>query len=208
MKYIIGADEVGYGCWAGSLYVAALKVPKDWTLAGLNDSKKLSEKNRDKMRLKLEELIYKKEISFAISSSTSAEIDEYGVADCLKLCYGTIISQLYCDESEVILDGTLKASEIKRVMEKFGSRFDCDLNNFRTEVKADGKFPAVMGASILAKTARDENMKIVQHALYPKYNFFSHVGYGTKEHRQALDNFGMTPIHRRSYEPMKSMKKE
>lgn len=204
-KYVIGADEVGYGCWAGSLYVAALKVPKDWSLEGLNDSKKLSEKKRLLMNAKLEQLIYDKEIKFAISYSTSAEIDEHGVADCLKLCYGAVIAQLYCDKSEVILDGTLKSSEIKRVMEKYGCVFGCDLTKFMTEVKADGKFPAVMGASIMAKTARDENMKVVQHPRFPNYGFNSHVGYGTKEHREAIEKYGLTEIHRRSYEPMKSM---
>jgi ribonuclease HII len=207
MKYTIGADEVGYGCWAGSLYVVGLKAPEDWTLAGLNDSKKLSEKRRLEMEKKLRQLVNDDEIKFAVAISSSGEIDHYGVADCLKLCYGTVIAQLYCEESEVILDGTLKGSEVKRVMEKYGSTFNVDLENIRTEVKADGKFPTVMGASILAKTARDAEMKIIQHSVYPKYNFFSHVGYGTKEHRAAIDNFGLTPIHRLSYEPMKSMKK-
>jgi len=205
MKYIIGADEVGYGCWAGSLYVAALKVPEDWSLEGLNDSKKLSEKKRLEMNAKLEELIYKKEIGFSITHSTSSEIDTYGLANCLKLCYGAVIAKLYCDESEVILDGTLKASEIKRVMEESGCTFNCDLTKFRTEVKADGKFPAVMGASIMAKTARDENMQVVQHPRYPNYGFNKHVGYGTKEHQDALKKFGACDIHRKSYKPIKEI---
>jgi len=204
-KYIIGADEVGYGCWAGSLYVAAVKAPKEWSLAGLNDSKKLSEKRRIDLDSKLKKLRDDNVISFAIAHFASWEIDQNGVADCLKLAYANVLGQLYCSESEIILDGTLKGSELKRVWEKYKGEFKIDLSSIRTEVKADGKFPSVMAASIIAKTARDSEMKTTQHNLYPNYGFNSHVGYGTKEHRQALEKHGLCDIHRKSYEPMKSI---
>lgn len=204
-KFTIGADEVGYGCWAGSLYVAAVKAPKDWSLKGLNDSKKLSEKRRNEMESKLRVLIKNKDISWAMAISTAEEIDTNGLADCLKLCYGTVIAQLYCDDSEVILDGTLKASELKRVMEKYGGAWTMDLTKFRTEVKADGKFPTVMAASIMGKTARDADMKIIQHGVYPQYGFNKHVGYGTREHQDALQKHGVCDIHRKSYAPIKSI---
>lgn len=204
-KFTIGADEVGYGCWAGSLYVAAVKAPKDWSLKGLNDSKKLSEKRRNEMESKLRDLIEKKDISWALSISSAKEIDTNGLADCLKLCYGTVISQLYCEDSEVILDGTLKATELKRVMGKYGGAWSMDLTKFRTEVKADGKFATVMAASIMGKTARDADMKVIQHGFYPQYGFDKHVGYGTKEHQDALQKYGVCDIHRKSYKPIQSI---
>jgi len=205
-KYIIGADEVGYGCWAGSLYVVALKAKEGWNLLGLNDSKKLSSKRRSEMEIKLKQLRDDGEISFALAQSPSFEIDRLGIADCLKLCYINVITQLYCNNSKVILDGTLKGLELKRVCEKFGGKFKVDINNISTETKADCKFPAVMAASIIAKTARDAEMKILQHGRYPNYGFDSHVGYGTKAHQEAIIKHGITPIHRVSFEPMKSIK--
>lgn len=202
-KYIIGADECGTGCLAGPIYVCAVKAPFDWAFDGLNDSKKLTEKKRIKINEQLYSLALNKQIEFEICSMSSSEVDKYGMADALKICYGKVISKLYCDDSSVILDGTINVSVIKNVMKLNDLNFDVDLSKCRSEIKADAKFSAVMAASIIGKTARDVEMKTIQHKLYPEYGFDDHVGYPTKSHKEAIQKFGITPIHRKSYTPIK-----
>lgn len=205
-KYIIGADECGWGSWAGNLVICAVKSSYDWKLPGLNDSKKLSPSKRDKINdnlLKLEG----SDIVIAISECTSKEIDQYSPADALKLCYARAISQLYCEDSEVIIDGTIKISEIKRVGLKYNVNFNMNTSHMKSLVKADGKYPTVMAASIIGKSYRDNEMKTRYSALYPEYEFDKNFGYGVQNHRALIDKFGLTPIHRLSYEPMKSIVK-
>ena len=187
-SYIIGNDEVGTGCIAGPLIVCAVMAPKDWSLAGLNDSKKLSPKRRGIMRDKLNELIVKGEIWFHLAERSNVDIDKFGVAKMLKDCYVECFTSFTkAKESLIIIDGILK--------------FDnCGVDDYNicSLIKADTLVPSVMAASIIAKTYRDGKMKIL-HELHPQYNWMSNVGYGSAEHMAAMRQHGLSPLHRRSY---------
>lgn len=192
-KYVIGCDEVGYGCWAGPLVVVGVRAASDWNLEGLNDSKKLSEKKREVMRAKLNTLLETGEIAWHLAERSNVQIDNVGVAVALKDSYVENFHKLYLPESIIITDGILKFDNL-----------GVDAYTKVSMVKADTKIPAVMAASILAKTYRDEKMKIL-HQLYPQYSWNSNVGYGSKDHKAALITHGPTPLHRFSYAPMKDM---
>lgn len=192
--FIVGADEVGYGCLAGPLVVCGVRAPKDWSLAGLNDSKKLSPKRREVMRAKLCELILKKEISWHLAERTNVQIDNVGVAIALKESYVEVFHELYSPDCLIISDGILKFDNM-----------GVDGYDRVSLIKADTQIPTVMAASILAKTYRDEKMKIM-HSLHPQYDWLSNVGYGSKAHLKAIDEHGPCPLHRYSYAPMRLMK--
>lgn len=191
---IIGVDEVGYGCLAGPLVVGAVMAPKGWTLAGLNDSKKLSEKKREVMREKLQQLIDKEEIWFHIAERSNEVIDRAGVAPTLKSAYIECIIELdEYKEHLIVTDGILKFDNL-----------GVDDYNIKSLIKADAQIPAVMAASILAKTYRDALMK-KHHQTYPNYGWDHNVGYGSRDHLEAIAKYGPCPLHRFSYAPMKNM---
>lgn len=187
-KLFIGADEVGYGCLAGPLVVCAVRAPKDWSLAGLNDSKKLSQKQREGMRDKLNPLIKKGDILFHIAERSNLEIDTHGVAAMLKSAYVECFTSFVgAKESLIIIDGILKFDNL-----------GVDDYNIVSLIKADTLVPSVMAASILAKTYRDDKMRAF-HEQYPQYNWQSNVGYGAPVHLKAMREHGLSPLHRRSY---------
>jgi ribonuclease HII len=192
--FIVGADEVGYGCLAGPLVVCGVRAPKDWSLAGLNDSKKLSEKKRHVMGDKLSDLISKNEITFHIAERSNVQIDKTGVAIALKSAYVECFHELYQPDSLIISDGILKFDNL-------------GVNDYDkiSIIKADTKIPAVMAASIIAKNYRDKKMKIF-HPLHPQYGWDSNVGYGSKDHLNAIAKYGPCALHRYSYAPMRNMK--
>ncbi len=194
-KYIIGSDEVGYGCLAGPIVVGAVRAPADWNLEGLNDSKKLSEKKRNIMSMKLIELSNKGEIWFAVAERAATCIDSIGLAPAQKECYIESIKEVWHDDVTVILDGLLKlpADQI-------------DLTKVVSIVKADTFVPTVMAASIIAKVFRDGKMQRL-HANYPQYHFNSNVGYGSPKHMAALQEHGPCVLHRHSYKPIKALVK-
>ena len=187
---ILGADEVGYGCLAGPLVVCGVLAPKGWNLAGLNDSKKLSLKKREDMRQKLGKLIENKTIRWHLAERSNTIIDRQGVAFALKDAYVEVFNNLYQPDSLIISDGILKFDDPSVAT-----------YNMVSLVKADAQIPAVMAASILAKTYRDEKMKIM-HVIHPEYGWATNVGYGSKEHLEAIWKHGTTPLHRMSYAPM------
>ncbi len=185
--HIIGCDEAGTGALFSSFFVCGVLSPKDWKLEGLNDSKKLSSKRREIMREKLLKLSENGEIKFYLAERTSSQIDEFGLAYVLKDAYIEIIKNLYSptQNSLIICDGTLK-------FDIFG------VDNIVSLIQADGSVAAVMAASILAKTTRDNSIKEL-HKLFPQYGFDKHMGYGTKEHMAAIQKYGKTSMHRMSY---------
>lgn len=193
-SFIIGADEVGYGSLAGPLVVVGVRAPYAWSLAGLNDSKKLSLKKREQMRDKLSALIEKKEITWHLAERSNVYIDQVGVAVALKESYVEIFHALYSPDSLIITDGILKFDGM-----------GVDGYNKISMIKADTKVPHVMAASILAKTYRDNKMKIM-HLYHPQYGWDSNVGYGAKVHLDAIAQHGPCEMHRYSYAPMKNMK--
>ena len=192
--YIIGADECGYGSLAGSLVVVGVRAPKNWTLAGLNDSKKLSAKKREAMLLPLMKLVKSNAISYHLAERTNKEIDKVGVMVALKDCYVEIFHKLYTQTSLIITDGNLKFDSL-----------GVDAYDKVSLVKADTQIPTVMAASIIAKVYRDHEMQR-EHIMYPNYDWTSNVGYGSKVHLAAIDKYGPTPLHRMSYAPMKNIK--
>lgn len=193
---IIGADEVGYGCLAGSLVVCGVKAPKDWVLAGLNDSKKLSAKKREALREQLLKLSSDKIINYHMAERSNIEIDKQGVAVALKSAYVEVFHKLYEPDSLIIIDGILNFKGL-----------GIDSYDHISVIKADSKYPSVMAASILAKTYRDEKMKEL-HKLHPNYGWENNVGYGSRDHLEAIAKYGPCELHRFSYAPMKNMKIE
>lgn len=192
--FIIGVDEVGWGCLAGPLVVCGVKSPKDWNLEGLNDSKKLSEKRRVTMTGKLNELIEKSEIQFHIAERSNVQIDKMSAGPALKDAYVEIFHKLYDPECLIITDGNTKFDNL-----------GVDAYDKVSLIKADGKVPAVMAASIIAKTYRDGMMKIL-HELHPMYGWDHNVGYPRPDHLAAITKYGPCPLHRMSYAPMKNLK--
>ena len=193
--FTIGCDEVGYGALSGPLVVVGVKAPQDWSLASLNDSKKLSAKKREAMRGKLSDLIENETISWHLAERSSFEIDKIGVALALKNAYVECFRALYSPDSLIISDGILKFDNL-----------GVDGYDKVSVIKADTKYPTVMAASILAKTYRDEKMHVF-HDLHPMYGWDSNVGYGSKDHLEAIAKHGPCPLHRYSYAPMKNMVK-
>jgi ribonuclease HII len=192
--HIIGADEVGYGSLAGPLVVCGVKAPKDWSMPGLNDSKKLSAKKREALLLPLMKLVQKKEILYHLVERSNEYIDKVGVAIALKESYVEIFKQFYCPDSLIISDGTLKFDNM-----------GVDGYDMVSLIKADGLVPAVMAASIIAKTWRDDKMHAL-HYKYPNYGWDHNVGYGAKDHMDAIAKYGPCELHRFSYAPMKHMR--
>lgn len=187
IKYI-SADEVGYGALAGPIVVCAVLAPQDWSIPGLNDSKKLTDKQRRLMNEKLRVL---DEITFAIAMEDNKNIDSKGIYPCLKQCYYNSIgvvfnaSKLSPQDVEVIVDGNLKLDGL-------------DGLTYKSIPKADATFPSVMAASILAKVYRDDLM-IELSKQFPDYQWDSNKGYGSQIHIDAIKKIGYSEYHRLSY---------
>lgn len=194
MKYVIGIDEVGRGPIAGPVVVCAcaLSVGVDalflFPKGILKDSKKLSEKNREKIRNGLEDFKKEKKVVWGIGEVSASRIDEIGIAPAIKEAMNNALVQLEQEsisaDSKVVLDGGLYA----------GERY----KNQETYIRGDEKFVEIALASIIAKVYRDTLMKKIALE-FPGYGFENHVGYGTKEHYEALAKNGMTVYHRRSF---------
>jgi ribonuclease HII len=196
-NFIVGADEVGWGALCGPLVVVGVRAPKGWWLDGLADSKQLkaaSEKRLYEMRDKLSNLIDNKEITWHLAERSNVEIDKMTPAVALKSAYVEVFKALYDSDSHIISDGILNFKG-----------YNVDNFSMESMVKADTKIPAVMAASILAKTYRDEKMKML-HQLHPMYGWESNAGYSSKDHLEAIFKYGPCALHRYSYSPMKNMK--
>lgn len=182
---ILGIDEVGRGPWAGPLVVGAA-VLGDQLLEGLTDSKKLSAARRRVLAAKIRETAR----GYGLGWVDAAEIDEIGLSAALRLATIRAVEQISVPYHEIIIDGTVNFLA------------DTGKGQFVTVMKkADLLIPAVSAASIIAKVARDEYMQ-VQATHYPEYGFDSHVGYGTARHREAIERYGVTPLHRLSFAPL------
>ena len=183
---ILGIDEVGRGPWAGPLVIGAVVLGGE-PIEGLTDSKKLSKKRREQLDIEIRE----KASGFGLGWVSPAEIDEIGLSAALKLATIRAVEQVKAPYHEIIIDGTVN--------------FLSETNKGRyvtTMKKADLLVPSVSAASIIAKVARD-NYMTAQDEAYPGYGFSSHVGYGTAAHITAIDNLGVTPLHRLSFGPLK-----
>jgi len=182
---ILGIDEVGRGPWAGPLVVGAV-VLGGVEIDGLTDSKKLSKKRREELSIIINELA----TGVGLGWVQAHEIDEIGLSAALKLATRRAVEQITVPYHEIIIDGT-----INFLAETSKGQY------VTTLAKADLLIPSVSAASIVAKVARDTYMA-EQDALFPGYGFKSHVGYGTAIHRAAIENLGVTPLHRLSFAPL------
>jgi ribonuclease HII len=191
--YIIGIDEVGRGPVAGPVVVCACAVRTGTDVVTfypkqqLRDSKKLSEKHRQEILKNLQLLVVAKDVIFGIGEVSAEEIDTLGISPAIKKATELALTELHeqgvPQDSFVFLDGSLQAEE-KYTQE--------------TIIKGDEKIPEISLASIHAKEYRDTLMK-KNATKFPLYGFENHVGYGTKEHYDAIKKHGLTELHRRSF---------
>ena len=181
---VVGIDEVGRGCIAGPLVIAAVVL--DHPIDGLNDSKLLS-RNR---RRELTKVIYKNAVFIGIGWVTVDELNNWGLSLCLTIGAERALNGLTSVSMQIVLDGNFNY-----IPKQY---------SVKTLIGADKIEPAVMAASIVAKVARDEYM-IALAKKYPDFGFDKHVGYCTALHRQALERFGYTQDHRLQFEPVKSL---
>ena len=187
---ILGIDEVGRGPWAGPVVVGAVVLGCE--IEGLTDSKKLSKKRRDA----LDEEIRQKAAGYGLGWVSAEEIDDIGLSQSLVLATKRAVEQVETPYHEIIIDGTINFLK------------DTSKGEYVTTMaKADLLVPSVSAASIIAKVARD-NYMAQQGEKYPEYGFGSHVGYGTKAHREAIDKHGVTPLHRLSFAPLAKYKQD
>lgn len=175
-----GCDEAGRGCLAGSVYAAAVILPRDYRNDELNDSKKLTAHKRYQLR----EIILRDALAWAVGIVTPEEIDRINILNASILAMHRALDQLSLRPEAVIVDGN-----------KFKPYHDLP---YTTIVKGDGKYLSIAAASILAKTFRDDYMDDLARQ-YPQYDWASNKGYPTKKHREAIRQYGVTPYHRRSF---------
>ena len=175
-----GCDEAGRGCLAGSVYAAAVILPKDFKNELLNDSKQLTEHQRYALR----EVIEKEALAWAVGVVTPAEIDEINILNASFLAMHRAVDGLKLKPQHLLIDGN-----------RFKKYQDIP---HTTVVKGDGKYLSIAAASILAKTYRDDYMKTL-HEEYPYYDWSSNKGYPTKKHRAAIRKYGTTPYHRMTF---------
>lgn len=190
--YLIGVDEVGRGPVAGPVYVCALfissenlrKIIEENNKLPLRDSKKLTEKMRNSWFEKIKKYADSGMIKYVISKASSKEIDEKGIATCIKACVNNSVEKLNPGkDTKVFLDGGLFTKD-----------------NFiqETVIKGDENIPVISLASIVAKVSRDEEMRNISDK-YPEYLLEKNKGYGTKDHLDAIKKYGLTNIHRKSF---------
>lgn len=175
-----GTDEAGRGCLAGPVTAAAVILPDDFKNSIINDSKQLSEKKRDA----LIHIIKAEALHFGIAHVFEDDIDRINILNASILAMHKAIESLRLQPEFIIVDGN-----------KFKP-----YNNipYRTIVKGDSKYLSIAAASILAKTHRDSYMNSI-HDEYPMYNWKQNKGYPTKEHREAIKQYGVTKYHRKSF---------
>lgn len=175
-----GCDEAGRGCLAGPVYAAAVILPKDFKNTLLNDSKKLTRKQREQLRIVIET----EAVDFSVASYDNVKIDEINILNASILAMHRALDTLQKKFEFILVDGN-RFKPYKHIAHQ-------------TIVEGDGKYMSIAAASVLAKTYRDEFME-QQHPMYPTYDWLNNKGYGTKKHRQAILEQGYTPLHRKSF---------
>lgn len=180
VELVAGCDEAGRGCLAGPVVAAAVILPDDFFDIELDDSKKLSEKKRNRLR----QLIEREAIAWAVSECTATEIDQLNILRASITAMHRALDKLSVRPGLLLIDGN-------RFYPYQGIHAECI-------VKGDGKYSQIAAASILAKTHRDELMHLY-HQQYPEYHWDKNMGYPTREHRRAIRLLGESPLHRKSF---------
>jgi ribonuclease HII len=182
-KHIAGVDEAGRGPLAGPVVAAAVILPADFKLLGLNDSKQLSETKRDEYF----DIIKENAISYGISIIDNQIIDNVNIFEATKLAMKDALSKLTLPADHVLIDA-VRLNYLPCTSESI--------------IKGDAKSISIAAASVLAKVTRDRLMKQI-HIEYPMYDFASNMGYGTKHHLDTLKEYGISPYHRKSFAPVR-----
>ena len=182
---IAGVDEVGRGSLAGSVVAAAVILDPNKPIAGLADSKKLTERKREQ----LSEIIQQQALSWAIAEASVAEIDDLNILQATLLAMQRAVAGLHIQPDEVLVDG---------------NRLPYLPMPALAIVKGDSKIPAISAASIIAKVYRD-NLMVEYHRLYPDFSFHLHKSYGTSQHLSEIQQFGFLEVHRKSFNPVKTL---
>jgi len=175
-----GCDEAGRGCLAGSVFAAAVILPKDFQNEMLNDSKQLSEKQRYLLR----DVIQEQALAWAVGIVTPEEIDEINILNASFLAMHRAVDQLCIRPEHLLIDGN-----------RFRPYHDIP---HTTVIKGDGKYLSIAAASVLAKTYRDDYMEQL-HQEFPVYDWNKNKGYPTKKHRQSITEYGTSPYHRLTF---------
>jgi ribonuclease HII len=178
-----GCDEAGRGCYAGPVFAAAVILPKKFKNKWIDDSKKLTATQRNELK----EIIEKEALSYAVAQVSETEIDEINILKASIKAMHLAINQLNKEPGFLIIDGN-----------RF---YNYKKTPHQTIIKGDGLYLSIAAASILAKTHRDLYMENI-HNEYPMYNWAKNKGYGTLEHRNAIDQYGLCPYHRKSFNIM------
>lgn len=178
-SFVCGCDEAGRGPLCGPVVAAAVILPRDSVIEGLNDSKKLTEKKREA----LFEVIKEKAVAYAIAEASPLEIDEINILNASMLAMRRAVEALPVKADFALIDGNCSRGF-----------------NIPTEtiIKGDAKSASIAAASILAKVTRDRQC-IELDKEYPEYNIAKHKGYPTKEHMDAVRKYGVAPIYRKSF---------
>ncbi len=182
---IAGVDEAGRGCLAGNVFAAAVILNPEFPIIGLADSKALSEKKRGF----LSEQIKKYALSWSIAQANVDEIDNLNILQATLLAMRRAVESLHIQPNEVLIDG----NQLPKISIPA-----------RAIIQGDKTVQEISAASILAKVARDESMYEAARC-YPQFSFSKHKGYGTKLHCQEIEQFGILEIHRKSFNPIKTL---
>lgn len=179
-KYICGIDEAGRGPFAGPVVVASVILPRDSMIEGVNDSKKVSEKKREKV---YEEII-KEAISYSVGIVDETKIDEINILQATKMGLTNSVKGLKVKPDVILVDALTKIDT-------------CGIP-YKSIIKGDALSYSIAAASIIAKVTRDKIM-VKYNEIYPEYDFAKNKGYGTASHIAAIKEYGLCPIHRRSF---------
>ena len=179
-KYICGIDEAGRGPLAGPVVVASVIMPRNSMIEGVNDSKKVSEKKREK----LYDLILDEAISYGIGIIDQKEIDEINILNATKKGLTKSINELKVKPDLILVDAL--------------THIDTNGIPYESIIKGDAKSYSIAAASIIAKVTRDRIMR-EWDKIYPQYGFEKHKGYGTSAHISAIKEYGLCPLHRKSF---------
>jgi ribonuclease HII len=189
MEIICGIDEVGRGPLVGNVVAAAVILPHNFVLPGLNDSKKLTSKQREELNLQIKCTA----IAWGIGQASPAEIDQinilYASLLAMSRAFHEMLNNFSIEPNLVLVDGNR-----------------CPELSYPTQaiVKGDSKIPQISAASIIAKVYRDQQMMEL-HKKYPEYGFNHHMGYPTKQHLEKIKNYGVTPEYRKTFKPVKAI---
>lgn len=176
---VVGVDEVGRGPLAGPVYAACVFLPTGISIPGLKDSKKLSEEKREEIGEQIKEVAY----AYTYGYASVEEIDAVNILNATHLAMKRAISKMPLPIDLCLIDGNSgpKLSVESQLM-----------------IKGDDRYPSIAAASILAKVKRDHIMTILDEVV-PEYGFSKHKGYGTKVHYEAIEKYGITPYHRKTF---------